>query len=367
MSKFSSIYDEYSFLDSSSKQSDADEWAEENEETEETEQETSEKSTQFGLLDDDDDDETETVVAEPLFNEDGLDIYFRQMSKHPLLTAEQEVTFAKAIEAANEAREALQSADDLTDDERDELERTIEVGMAAREQLIKSNTRLVVSIAKKYRERGLSFLDLIQEGNIGLIIAVRKFDYRMGNRFSTYATWWIRQSVSRAVANQGRTIRIPSHMHTRLSKMYKSVQALEQHLGRPPTVEEIAQAQEVTPDEIRGLLNTSRRPISLEQSINFDSDSEIGDFIADDGPAPIEEVSDHMLSQDVERLLEKLTPREARIIRLRYGLNDTEPRTLKEVGKLFGLSRERVRQLERAALNKLRAGEASGDLAFYIS
>lgn len=299
--------------------------------------------------------------------DDGLDLYFKQMSQQPLLSAQEEIELAKAIELGIEAREALES-DDLDFEQRIHWSELAHAGTEARRTLIQANTRLVVSIAKKYRGRGLAFLDLIQEGNIGLIIAVRKYDYRLGNRFSTYATWWIRQSVSRAIANYGRTIRIPSHMHSRISKLYRIVQELEQKHGRPPKTEEIAAELEMEPARVRQLLRSSAQPMSLEQRVGDEKDSELADFIADaDAPQPQEVVSDKMLSAEMEMLLDKLTPREARILRLRYGLNDAKPRTLKEVGRLFGLSRERIRQLERSALHKLRSPNIGGDLWQYLN
>ncbi|MGB1251713.1 MAG: sigma-70 family RNA polymerase sigma factor [Candidatus Promineifilaceae bacterium] len=299
--------------------------------------------------------------------EDGLDLYFRQMSRHPLLSAVEEIDLAKAIESRNLAQAELDEGEcDIM--RRDELEQIIINGVEARKTLIQANTRLVVSIAKKYRGRGLAFLDLIQEGNIGLMIAVRKYDYTMGNRFSTYATWWIRQSVSRAIANFGRTIRIPSHLHGRIGRMYRVVQDMEQDLGRPPEIHEIADALEMEPKRVTQLIRTASQPISLEKRVGDDQDSELADFIADvDSPQPVEVVADQMLCAEMETLLDQLSPREARILRLRYGLNNTKPRTLKEVGRLFGLSRERIRQLERSALHKLRSPTMGGDIWQYIS
>ncbi len=304
---------------------------------------------------------------DPSLHESGLDLYFREMSQQPLLSAEEERSIAIAIETGRAAVRRL-SAGDFVAAEHDELRWQADQGDAARARLIAANTRLVVSIAKRYRERGLAFLDLIQEGNMGLITAVEKYDYHMGNRFSTYATWWIRQSVTRAIANYGRTIRIPSHLHSRLSKMYRVGRDLEQELGRPASVEEIARALEVAPEEIRELMRSSRLPVSLEEQVGDERDTELADFIADESsPPPFEMVSNQMLSDEVERLLETLTPREAWILRLRFGLHDARPRTLKEVGKLFGLSRERIRQLERSALLKLRSPHVGGNLWQYLS
>ena len=299
--------------------------------------------------------------------EDGLDIYFRQMSQHPLLTGEQEIELAKAMEQGNLATEELETTNPSLE-RRDQLELLVIAGQEARSILIQANTRLVVSIAKRYRNRGLPFLDLIQEGNIGLIIAVRKYDYRLGNRFSTYATWWIRQSVSRSLANFGRTIRLPSHMHGRLNKMHRIMFDLEKVLGRPATVQEIATEMEMDVARIEEMMTTIHQTISLEQKVGNEQDTELGDFIADeDSPQPVEIVADKMLQDTVEALLDRLTPREAKIIQLRYGLlNNARPRTLKEVGQYFGLSRERIRQLERSALHKLRSPGFGSDLWQYL-
>lgn len=309
-------------------------------------------------------------LLDPVANisaDDALDLYFRQMSQQGLLSAEDEIDIAIKMEAGQAAQFILDNRDPdyFT---RMELAQVVETGRVARQTLIQANTRLVVSIAKKYRGRGLAFLDLIQEGNIGLIIAVRKYDYKMGNRFSTYATWWIRQSVSRSIANFGRTIRIPSHMHGRISKLYREVQQLEQKLGRKPDITEMANMMGMEEEQIRHLLRSSAQPMSLDQKVGEDQDTDLSDFIADENaPQPVEEVATKMLSDEMEGLLEKLTPREARILRLRYGLNDAQPRTLKEDGRLFGLSRERIRQLERSALHKLRSPNIGGDLWQYIS
>ncbi len=312
----------------------------------------------------------EDLMSDPVAHistDDALDLYFKQMSQQKLLSAAEEIELAKAIELGNEAREQLESGE-IDFEERMDLTRLSNLGIEARRVLIQANTRLVVSIAKKYRGRGLAFLDLIQEGNIGLIIAVRKYDYTMGNRFSTYATWWIRQSVSRAIANFGRTIRIPSHMHSRISKLYRVVQDLEQQLSRPPEIDEIAAELEMEPLRVRQLMRSSAQPMSLEAKVGDEKDSELVDFIADDlSPQPAEVVANKMLNAEMEMLLDKLTPREARILRLRYGLNDAKPRTLKEVGRLFGLSRERIRQLERSALHKLRSPNIGGDLWQYLN
>lgn len=312
--------------------------------------------------------------AAPLFDlsnvpiDDSVGLYFREMGQQQLLTADEEVQLAKEIESGRDAIRALRTALVLTDDELDQFERIKEVGEAARAHLIRANTRLVVSIAKKYRGRGLQFLDLIQEGNVGLMKAVEKYDYRRGNRFSTYATWWIRQAVTRALANHGRTIRIPAHLGGRISKLYQVAQELEQEYGRQPTAEEIAENMELPADRVRWMLRTSRQPVHLERPVGDESDAELGDFIEDiEAPAPAETVAQKMLTEELGEILDQLTPREARILRLRYGLQDGESRTLKEVGEMFGLSRERIRQLEKEALRKLRHPNFAGHLRQYLN
>ncbi len=310
----------------------------------------------------------------PLFDlsnvpiDDSVGLYFREMGQQSLLTADEEVNLAMEIEAGRAAEEALAGIEPLTDDELDELANVKAIGDAARAHLIRANTRLVVSIAKKYRGRGLQFLDLIQEGNVGLMKAVEKYDYRRGNRFSTYATWWIRQAVTRALANHGRTIRIPAHLGGRISKLYQVAQELEQEYGRQPTAEEIAETMELPAERVRWMLRTSRQPVHLERPVGDESDAELGDFIEDiEAPPPAEMVANNMLTEELGDILDQLTPREARILRLRYGLQDGESRTLKEVGEMFGLSRERIRQLEKEALRKLRHPNFAGHLRQYLN
>ena len=311
----------------------------------------------------------------PLFDlsnvpiDDSVGLYFREMGQQDLLTAEEEVQLAKEIEAGREATEQLLvAADTLSLDEQDEMWILKERGDAARAHLIRANTRLVVSIAKKYRGRGLQFLDLIQEGNVGLMKAVEKYDYRRGNRFSTYATWWIRQAVTRALANHGRTIRIPAHLGGRISKLYQVAQELEQQNGRQPTAEEIAEEMDLPAERVRWMLRTSRQPVHLERPVGDESDAELGDFIEDvEAPPPAETVAQTMLTEEISEILDQLTPREALILRLRYGLQDGESRTLKEVGEMFGLSRERIRQLEKEALRKLRHPNFAGHLRQYLN
>ncbi len=317
--------------------------------------------------------ETQKPHAAPLFDlsnvpiDDSVGLYFREMGQQGLLSAEEEVQLAKEIEAGRLA-EKVMAEEDLDEDQLYDYTRMREVGDAARAHLIRANTRLVVSIAKKYRGRGLQFLDLIQEGNVGLMKAVEKYDYRRGNRFSTYATWWIRQAVTRALANHGRTIRIPAHLGGRISKLYQVAQELEQELGRQPTAEEIAANMDLPAERVRWMLRTSRQPVHLERPVGDESDAELGDFIEDiELPQPAETVAQNMLTEEIGEILDQLTPREARILRLRYGLQDGESRTLKEVGEMFGLSRERIRQLEKEALRKLRHPNFAGHLRQYLS
>lgn len=312
----------------------------------------------------------------PLFDlsnvpiDDSVGLYFREMGQQGLLSAEEEVQLAKEIEAGREVEMFMEEGiSEMADmDEVDRLITVKEIGDAARAHLIRANTRLVVSIAKKYRGRGLQFLDLIQEGNVGLMKAVEKYDYRRGNRFSTYATWWIRQAVTRALANHGRTIRIPAHLGGRISKLYQVAQELEQEYGRQPTAEEIAENMDLPADRVRWMLRTSRQPVHLERPVGDESDAELGDFIEDvEAPPPAETVANTMLTEELGEILDQLTPREARILRLRYGLQDGESRTLKEVGEMFGLSRERIRQLEKEALRKLRHPNFAGHLRQYLN
>ncbi|MEM9773459.1 MAG: sigma-70 family RNA polymerase sigma factor [Chloroflexota bacterium] len=310
----------------------------------------------------------------PLFDlsgvpiDDSVGLYFREMGQQSLLSAAEEVQLAKEIELGRAAALKLKISQEITEDENDDLQLRMNIADMARAHLIRANTRLVVSIAKKYRGRGLQFLDLIQEGNVGLMKAVEKYDYTRGNRFSTYATWWIRQAVTRALANHGRTIRIPAHLGGRISKLYQVAQELEQELGRQPTADEIAKQMDLPEDRVRWMLRTSRQPVHLERPVGDESDAELGDFIEDvDAPPPAETVAQTMLTEEISEILDQLTPREARILRLRYGLQDGESRTLKEVGEMFGLSRERIRQLEKEALRKLRHPNFAGHLRQYLN
>jgi RNA polymerase primary sigma factor len=236
-----------------------------------------------------------------------------------------------------------------------EFEHLIQDGLQAREHLIKANTRLVVSIAKKYIGRGVPFLDLIQEGNLGLMKSIEKYDYRRGFRFSTYATWWIRQTITRAIADQGRTIRVPVHMTDRIRVMYKKAHELEQKLGRPPTTQELAGEMSLDTRKIHWMLQVSWSPLSLESPVGDDEDTEFGMFVEDEvTPSPSQLVYENMLRERVNEVLSTLSPREARILRLRFGLDNDRPYTLEEVGQKFGLTRERIRQIEGKALRRLR-------------
>lgn len=286
--------------------------------------------------------------------DDLLSLYFTEMAQEPLLTHAEEIELARQIEMGRQAERALAETDYTTEEHR-RLRARVDAGQAAREHLGRANTRLVVSIAKRYRGSGVSFSDLIQNGNIGLMRAVDRYDHRTGNRFSTYATWWIRQAVTRSLANQGRIIRIPVHTGTRMREMFKVAQRLEMEHGRQPTPKEIAEEMDESLAKIRQMMRWAPRPLSLEKPVGEEKDVELGDFIEDQDVAQPEELADvHLLNEALEELLGKLTPREARVLRLRYGLQDGQTRTLKEIAEKFGLSRERIRQIEQEALIKLR-------------
>ncbi|HML21212.1 MAG TPA: sigma-70 family RNA polymerase sigma factor [Aggregatilinea sp.] len=300
--------------------------------------------------------------------DDVVGLYLKEAGRVPLLTGEEEIALAKRMEAGRIAGEQLEEFGDALDwDTRDELYRLVNDGDAAQEYLVRANARLVISVAKKYIGRGVHFLDLIQEGNIGLIRAARKFEYQRGHKFSTYATWWIRQAVSRAVADQGRTIRVPVHMGDQINRLRRTSNRLMQDLGRDPTMDEIAAAMETTPDKVEDLIEISRRPVSLESPIEEDADSEFGDFIEDQTtPQPTEVVTANLLREHLAQALERLPEREAHILQLRYGLADGETHTLEEVGREIGVTRERVRQLEAQALNRLRHSSAYQLLQDYV-
>lgn len=271
---------------------------------------------------------------------DSVRMYLKEMGKYPLMTAEQEVECAKKIEQGD---------------------------AAAKEELAEANLRLVVSIAKKYLGRGMSFLDLIQEGNIGLMKAVERFDYRKGYKFSTYATWWIKQAITRAIADQARTIRIPVHMVETINKLIRVSRQLLQELGREPTPEEISKEMNMPEDRVREILKISQEPVSLETPIGEEEDSHLGDFIQDDNvPVPADAAAFTLLKEQLVEVLDTLTDREQKVLRLRFGLDDGRARTLEEVGKEFNVTRERIRQIEAKALRKLRHPSRSRKLKDYL-
>ena len=286
--------------------------------------------------------------------DDTIGLYLREISRVPLLTHEEEVELAKRMERGRRAEKQLQR-DGLDPQKRKELEALVEDGRRAREHLIRANSRLVISVAKRYIGRGVPFLDLIQEGNIGLIRAANKFNYRLGHKFSTYATWWIRQAVTRAIADQSRTIRVPVHMGDQINRLLRTSHRLTQELGREPTPEELAKALDIPPRKVEQMLEVARRPLSLDMATDDEEENTLGDFIEDErAVAPPEAVSESMLREAIREILQNLPPREVRILELRYGLVDGETYTLEEVGKKLGVTRERVRQIEAQALSRLR-------------
>lgn len=324
-------------------------------------------------LDDEFEGETEEVTEtigdiNAVSADDPVGLYFRQMAQEPLLTAHEEIDLAKRIELGREVTERLSTMKKCDSETRRQLDILVRDGQAAREHLGRANTRLVVSIAKRYMGQGLPFPDLIQEGNVGLMRAVDKYDYRRGNRFSTYATWWIRQAITRALAQKTRTIRIPLHMTERIRQMYRTAQTLEQSLGRRPTPEEIASEMDVPADAVRGMMDASQHAIALERPVGDDGDSEFGDFIEDhETPSPVDSATQHLLQETIEEVLGELTPRQSHILRLRFGLGGGDPHTLEEIANKFGLSRERIRQLEKEALRRLRHPRLAHILKDYLS
>jgi len=299
---------------------------------------------------------------------DSVGLYLKEMSNVPLLTMEQEVDLAKRIEEAiKTTRKLKKQKGKLSAEKKAEYKNSIQSGQLAREHLIKANTRLVVSIAKKYMGRGVPFLDLIQEGNLGLMKAVSKFDYRRGFRFSTYATWWIRQTITRSIADQGRTIRVPVHMIDRIRQLYKTAHLLEQRLGRPPIVEELAETLNEDIPKVEWMLQVSWLPLSLESPVGDEEDSELGMFVEDEkSPSPSQSAYSNMMVDKVHEILATLSPREARILRLRFGLENGRTYTLEEVGEKFGLTRERIRQIEGKALRRLRHPMRARQLKEYL-
>ncbi len=303
---------------------------------------------------------------ENIDTDDTIGLYLKEVSRVPLLTAEEEVELAQRIERGRMAREELARAN-VSLRRRTELRRLIEDGWLAREHLITANSRLVISVAKKYMGRGVPFLDLIQEGNIGLIRATKKFDYRRGHKFSTYATWWIRQAVTRAIADQGRTIRVPVHMGDQINKLLRVQHQLTQRLGREPSVDELALALEVPPKKVENMIQVARRPLSLETPTDDEEDSVLGDFIEDVETAPPDDSATYnLLREHLEEVLNSLPPREVRILQLRYGLLDGQAYTLEEVGRKMGVTRERVRQIEAQALSRLRHPSIRRKLRDYL-
>ena len=308
------------------------------------------------------------TVPEGTNIEDPVRMYLKEIGKVPLLSADEEVELAKKMERGDKAAQQLEEyGDELDDDKRKELEDLVAQGDAAKKKLAEANLRLVVSIAKRYVGRGMLFLDLIQEGNLGLIKAVEKFDYNKGYKFSTYATWWIRQAITRAIADQARTIRIPVHMVETINKLIRVSRQLLQELGREPTPEEIAAEMDIPVERVREILKISQEPVSLETPIGEEEDSHLGDFIQDENvPVPAEAAASSLLREQLQEVLSTLTEREQMVLRLRFGLDDDRSRTLEEVGKEFNVTRERIRQIEAKALRKLRHPSRSRKLRDYL-
>jgi RNA polymerase primary sigma factor len=298
---------------------------------------------------------------------DPVRMYLKEIGKVPLLTGEQEVTLARRIEAGVQSTERLETRPGLSDEVRTSLEAVATDGDMAKKQLTEANLRLVVSIAKRYVGRGMALLDLVQEGNLGLIRAVEKFDYTKGFKFSTYATWWIRQAITRAIADQARTIRIPVHMVETMNKVLRVQRQMLQELGREPTVEEVAAKVELTPDRVRDIQRISLEPVSLETPVGEEDDSSLGDFVEDPSAiAPATAAARALLTEAIEEALEELNDRERAVVRLRFGLDDGQVRTLEEVGREFGVTRERIRQIESKTLAKLRHPTRSQRLRDYL-
>jgi RNA polymerase primary sigma factor len=314
------------------------------------------------------DDQILVEKEDGISSDDITSLYLKEMSRVPLLTAEEELNLAIRIDNGRQAKQKLARLGPRTNPVTlRRLEAIVQDSALAREHLIKANTRLVVSIAKRYIGHGVPFLDLIQEGNLGLMKAVEKFEYQRGFRFSTYATWWIRQTISRAIACQARTIRVPVHMVDRIRQIYKTSHELEQSLGRAPTIEEMAEKLEISVRKLQWMMQVSWVPLSLESPVGDDEESELGHFIEDNiNPSPLQNVYQVMLKERLEEILNSLPPREARILRLRFGLDDGKTYTLEEVGEKFGLTRERIRQIENHALRQLRQPHYSRQLKDYL-
>ena len=334
-------------------------------------EEVSEKKPAVAVKENEIEKEDENKLAEvsaidAIDSGDSVGLYLSQVGRVPLLTRDEEVELSKRIERGRRVRNNL-ARGPVSPKQRVKFERYIQDGMAAREHLIMANSRLVISVAKKYVGRGVPLLDMIQEGHVGLMRAVKKFDYRRGHKFSTYATWWIRQAVTRLVADHGRTIRIPVHMGDRINRMLRSRHKLTQELGREPGREELAECLEVSPHDVDYMLRVAQRPLSLEKPTEQEGDAVIGDFIEDqDAPAPEEITLQEILEERVQDLLETLPHREALVLRLRYGLEAGEVHTLKEIGEKMGITRERVRQIEAQALRRLRNPGLRRELVDYV-
>lgn len=319
--------------------------------------------------DDEKEEESEKVVSYSVKvpTNDPVRMYLKEIGKVPLLTAAEEVRLAKRIEAGELAVRELEKNGQLPRKDTRNLKTQERSGMRAKRKLVEANLRLVVSIAKRYVGRGMLFLDLIQEGNLGLIRAVEKFDYRKGYKFSTYATWWIRQAITRAIADQARTIRIPVHMVETINKLVRVQRQLLQDLGREPAPEEIGKEMDMTPARVREILKISQEPVSLETPIGEEEDSQLGDFIEDSSAeVPVDAASFSLLQEQLRDVLDTLSDRERKVIELRFGLIDGHPRTLEEVGRVFGVTRERIRQIESKTLSKLRHPSRSQKLKDYL-
>jgi RNA polymerase primary sigma factor len=313
------------------------------------------------------------------YTEDSIRIYLQEIGRIRLLRAEEEIELARKIADLLEIERIREKMIDKLDRIPSDREWAVEIGMEwhefqrrlffgrrAKDKMVQSNLRLVVSIAKKYMNRGLSFQDLIQEGSLGLIRAAEKFDHEKGYKFSTYATWWIRQAITRAIADQSRTIRLPVHLYETISRIKKTTKILSQEMGRKPTEEEIATRMEMTIEKLRFIAKSAQLPISLETPIGKEEDSRLGDFIEADGETPEDQVSKSLLREDLENVLDTLSPRERDVLRLRYGLDDGRMKTLEEIGHIFNVTRERIRQIEAKALRKLRHPNRNSILKEYI-
>ncbi|MFE0964688.1 RNA polymerase sigma factor [Streptomyces fungicidicus] len=337
------------------------------EDTKATEEPEGAENAGFVLSDEDEDDAPAQQVAAAGATADPVKDYLKQIGKVPLLNAEQEVELAKRIEAGLFAEDKLANSDKLAPKLKRELEIIAEDGRRAKNHLLEANLRLVVSLAKRYTGRGMLFLDLIQEGNLGLIRAVEKFDYTKGYKFSTYATWWIRQAITRAMADQARTIRIPVHMVEVINKLARVQRQMLQDLGREPTPEELAKELDMTPEKVIEVQKYGREPISLHTPLGEDGDSEFGDLIEDsEAVVPADAVSFTLLQEQLHSVLDTLSEREAGVVSMRFGLTDGQPKTLDEIGKVYGVTRERIRQIESKTMSKLRHPSRSQVLRDYL-